>query len=827
MRRYVLIIVSIIASTILGVVGNKLAEQLGWPLWTSVVIFAVSLATLVVVSLLLTREEIRPEKPPSTPEQLPVSVPELPVGPPRPPRLDITVFGQEVLKQALLDEVVKGRTVALTALRGLPGVGKTTLALWLANQPQIARVFPHGVLWVSLGQRPDIAAELGHWLMALGLDPTLLKELPDTEARSHRLRTMLDGKECLLVVDDVWQVGHAHPFLKARGDRCAVLVTGRSGEVIAALVGPDRVRRVDPLEDSPALDMLREHAGRKAFERLRAGTDPETGLDAALALVRHLGNLPLALKLAGAEVRRRHRAGLDPGALLPALRAEERRLLELRGPEARALHPAELSLEAVVRISYDALPDDAMRRAFRFLAVFGPKPLDFDLPAILSVWGLDEEQAEPLLMALTDAGLVEVSPPRYSLHQVLHAFALVELREAGEEHKARLAHARHYVQVARIADELYKQGGENLLHGLALFDQEWPHIRAGHAWAAQHAETDEEATRLCSAYPDAAAHCLNLRQHPRERIAWLAAAAEAACRLGDPKAEGAHLGNLGLAYADLGEVRKAIGYYEQALEIAREIGDRRGEGADLGNLGLAYADLGETRKAIGYYEQALEIAREIGDRRGEGADLGNLGLAYADLGEVRKAIGYYEQALEIAREIGDRRGEGNRLGNLGAAYHRLGEVRKAIGYYEQALEIAREIGDRQMEGNNLGNLGLAYADLGEVRKAIGYYEQALEIAREIGDRRGEGNRLGNLGAAYHRLGEVRKAIGYYEQALEIAREIGDRRGEGNDLANMGQAYKRLGDAARARELWEEALRIYEEIEDPHAEWVRGWLGELS
>ena len=40
--------------------------------------------------------------------------------------------------------------------------------------------------------------------------------------------------------------------------------------------------------------------------------------------------------------------------------------------------------------------------------------------------------------------------------------------------------------------------------------------------------------------------------------------------------EGVHLGNLGNAYADLGEPRKAIEYYEQALKIAREIGDRQG-----------------------------------------------------------------------------------------------------------------------------------------------------------------------------------------------------------------------------------------------------------
>ncbi|MBC7259162.1 MAG: tetratricopeptide repeat-containing protein, partial [Chloroflexi bacterium] len=66
---------------------------------------------------------------------------------------------------------------------------------------------------------------------------------------------------------------------------------------------------------------------------------------------------------------------------------------------------------------------------------------------------------------------------------------------------------------------------------------------------------------------------------------------------------------------------------KQTLQIHREIGDRRGEGNALGNLGLAYAALGDPRRAIAFYEQALEIAREIGDRRGEGADLGNLGPA--------------------------------------------------------------------------------------------------------------------------------------------------------------------------------------------------------
>ena len=283
--------------------------------------------------------------------------------------------------------------------------------------------------------------------------------------------------------------------------------------------------------------------------------------------------------------------------------------------------------------------------------------------------------------------------------------------------------------------------------------------------------------------------------------------------LKDKRNHGIVLGNLGLAYRDLGETRKAIEYYKQALKIAKEIGDRQNEGIWLGNLGSAYSDLGETRKAIEYYEQALKIAKEIGDRRREGIWLGNLGSAYSDLGETRKAIEYYEQALKIAKEIEDRKEEGNRPGNLGNVYRNLGETRKAIEYYEQALKIAKEIGDRKGEGMWLGNLGLAYRDLGETRKAFEYYEQALKIAKEIGDRQNEEEWLGNLGVAYNDLREPKKAIEHSKLALKIAKEIGDKKGEGKCLGNLGIIYNDLGRTKKAIGYYKLALKIAKKIED--------------
>ena len=243
----------------------------------------------------------------------------------------------------------------------------------------------------------------------------------------------------------------------------------------------------------------------------------------------------------------------------------------------------------------------------------------------------------------------------------------------------------------------------------------------------------------------------------------------------DRMTHGAVLGNLGLAYRNLGQVKKAIKYYEYGLAISRDVGDRHNEGNYLGNLGTAYSDLGQVEKAIEYHTDALAISRELGDRCNEGSDLGNLGNAYHYHGKIERAIEYYEDALVISREIGDRRGEGSDLGNLGLAYSDLGQVEEAIRYYEGALAISREMEDKRGEGNHLGNLGNVYNDLGQVEKAIEYYKGALVISREIGDRRGEGADLGNMGSAYHTLGQVEKAIRYYEDALIIGKEIKDPR----------------------------------------------------
>ena len=297
--------------------------------------------------------------------------------------------------------------------------------------------------------------------------------------------------------------------------------------------------------------------------------------------------------------------------------------------------------------------------------------------------------------------------------------------------RALLRLAAHFEGVAAAAAKLDKLGHESSAEALRRFDREFENIQAGWAWASEHWEASRDAAELCQDFPLRAAHLLDLRLPVQTRVVWLERAVQASRRLGDRKREGRALGNLGLAYKDLGDIRRAIECHERHLDIARGVGDRRGEGDALGNLASATSRLGEIEASIRYSEQALEIIREFKDRRKEGMALGNLGIAYKNLGDLKKAISLHEQHLAIAREAGDRRGEGMALGNLGLAYHKLGDSRSAIRYHMQRITIALEIGDRLGESDGKWNLALSLADIGDFQAAVQSAEESLAYLETI------------------------------------------------------------------------------------------------
>ena len=283
--------------------------------------------------------------------------------------------------------------------------------------------------------------------------------------------------------------------------------------------------------------------------------------------------------------------------------------------------------------------------------------------------------------------------------------------------------------------------------------------------------------------------------------------------LTDKALHGWVIGNLGLAYKELGEIEKAIKYLEQSLSIARKYGHIDGIGKRLNQLGLAYCNIGNAKKGLKYHENALVFSKVIRDRESEGRSLGNVGMAYLQLGDAVKALEFLEQALNITKELGYKKGEETYLGNLGSIHLRLGNCDKAIEFHKKALTISREIGDKKGEAADLGNIGASYLQRGDAVKALEFLEQALAIAKETENVYSERFYLGNIGTAYQHLGYTEKAIEFLEQALVITKKIGDKQGEGNDLINLGNSYLHLGNTKKAIECFEQVSAIAKKTED--------------
>lgn len=686
---------------------------------------------------------------------------------------------------------------------GLAGMGKSALAARAAGE--VSARFPDAQIWIDLQGTSDTPLKpmdaMRQVILAFqpGADLSRAGEAEITAA----YRTALNGKRALLVLDNAKDAAQVRPLLDAG---CVALITSRAS---FALPGTTPLR----------LDVMGEEEARSFLLSLCPQLEEVLAAD---EIARLCGYLPLALRIAGSHLATRPNLRVE--RYLKDLSARRLELLKERGDEG-------LSVEAAFALSYAGM-DRTLQALWRSLAVF---PAPFEATPAGYVWDfkgtdekIDDGKAEDTLGELLQVSLIEydANVERYRWHDLLREFARGRWT-AEESERAARRHSEFYLQVVRMANNQYLKGGPDTVRGLAVFESELGNIRAGRAWAAERIKEDEGAARLCAAYAGAGAYVIKLRLGVREQVQWLQEAVAAARALGDRHAEGGSLGDLAVAYSDMGQVRSALEFSEQALAIHRELGDRRGEGNALGNLANAYSDLGELRTAIQFYEQALAIDRELGARRYEAADLSNLGLAYSRMGEENRAIEFYEPALTIEREIGDRRAEASELSNLGLAFGNLGDLQRAIELHEQALAIYRELGDRRGEGVVLGNLGNTYRNLGEGSRAIELLEKALSIARAAGDPRNEAANLGNLASAYLQLGDPHKAIEFYEQALTVTREIGDRRAEGQVLANMGAAYEPLGDTARARELWEQALAVFVAMEHPDAQRVREWLAELG
>lgn len=613
-----------------------------------------------------------------------------------PPPADFT--GRTAELQELRDAIKKGG-FHISGLQGQGGVGKTALALKLAEE--LASTFPDAQIYLDLkgvSENPLTSAEaMSHVLRAFHPEA----KLPEKEEEIRALYlSVLHNKRALLLMDNAKDAAQVKPLIPPPG--CALLVTSRQHFAMPGL----QAKNLETLPPPDAKELLLLIAPRIAGE--------------AEAIAKLCGYLPQALRLAASAIA--VRVNLEPQDYARQL-ADEKKRLELLADDDE-------SVTASITMSYNLLDVETQAR-WRLLAVF---PDTFDPSAAAAIWEMENVPAQETFSRLLQFSMLEwnSAAKRCRLHDLMRDFVRQRWTPSESDTAAR-RHALYYGAALLAVDDLYLEGGDSINSALGLLDVEWRNIQAGQSWVAAHSEEDRLAAELCDGYAGWGQHAVLLRQHPHEQIRWLEAALASARQLGNRPSEGRHLGGLGVRYHALGDYRRTIEYSEKALGILIEIGDTRGVGAALGNLGAAHESLGHYDRAIEYHEKTLAINRETGDLRGESHTLNNLGVAHKASGDYRRAIEHYQKSLAIAREIADLRSEGISLGNLGNLYSILGEPGSAVECYEQGLTIARDLGDRHSEGSGLWNEAMALDQLGDRRQAIEHAEAAVKIFEELED----------------------------------------------------------------------------------------------
>jgi tetratricopeptide (TPR) repeat protein len=515
--------------------------------------------------------------------------------------------------------------LAITALYGLRGVGKTTLAAAYAERHHSDY---RATWWIRAQTEPTMRADL----VALGVRLQWVaadeKEEPALATVMERLRH--EGEGILLIFDNATDSAHLKPYLPFGGSaRALVTSNAHAWRGVASLVE------------------IRLWPTAIGADYLIARTDRATERVAAEVLSDALGGLPLAheqaaaycerLEISLADYRKRFEAAparmLDSERDAPAEyhdRLTVTKTFALAIDEAAKLHPA-----AEPMIVHAAL--------------LAPEPIP------LFLWAEAREKfGEPLASALADDGLDEAVA-------ALRAFALVDRESIVDERDPsittdtiRLHRLVRQVAQSRREGEAREEVRRALVEAMAAIypagvfndPRTWPRARRLDALALIDSDSvlegaEERMSDLLDAlgaYKHGALAAYAQARPLKERALEIR---EKVLGLEHPDTAKS-LNGLALLLWDQGELAGARPLHERALAIREKVlGPEHPDTAmSLNNLALLLQDQGDLTGSRPLYERALEILEKL-----LGAEHPNTNRARRNLARLLLAEGNPVQAL--------------------------------------------------------------------------------------------------------------------------------------------------------------------------------------
>ncbi|MFF1336526.1 BTAD domain-containing putative transcriptional regulator [Streptomyces sp. NPDC058290] len=679
-----------------------------------------------------------------------------------------------------LGEILSGvgsQVMAVSALAGIGGVGKTTLAVHVAHAARPH--FPDGQLYVDLqGTEPRPAepvAVLGSFLRALGTPDTAI---PDTAAeRAALYRSTLDGRRVLVLLDNARDAAQVRPLLPGTAG-CAALVTSRVR--MAGLAGAHLVD-LDVMSPEEALQLFTLIVGAE-----RVGAERQAALD----VVGACGFLPLAIRIAASRLAARRTWTVS---VLAAKLADERRRLD-------ELQAGDLAVKATFELGYGQL-EPAQQRAFRLLGLAdGP---DISLAAAASVLDRPEHDTEDLLEALVDCSLLEsAAPGRYRFHDLV----------------------RLYARACADRDEQPPSGRDAALDRLLDF-----YLATASAVYAVERPGDRLPAHLSATrYP-------GLRfAEPRAALDWLYAEADpllACVRQASVRSTGQadvlrRAVDLLWAAKDLAESGANSKQYESAAVALRDAAhaakDPHAEGRARTTLTNVHLVAGRFDEADDEARQAMVLAREAGDPLPSCWAPNDRGIIALYQGRHADGERYLLEAIENFRADGNHIGEASALCNLSRIHVELGRLTSAIDLAEQGIAIYDRMGLTLRLANGRYALGIALTQAGRLGEAQTQLTEALSLFHDNRQPLWEGVTHFRLAVAHLAAHRPTLAAAHAEQAIAL-RGIGGEWRRATVLTVLGKALRRLGQRDRARVCWRDAEVVFKQLKSAELAEVQALL----
>jgi len=714
--------------------------------------------------------------------------------------------------------VEPGDAPRVSVIEGMPGVGKTALAVHAARL--VSAQYPDGLFYLNFhshdpGRQRLDAAEALRRLLQMLTGPAA--QIPESlSERAALWRGHLNRRRAVMILDDAASLEQIGPLLPDAGGRSLALITSRHR--IPGVPGAQSLT-LDVLPVDDAITLFRQIAGRS-----RAQDDQEVAAAAALC-----GWLPLAIQVTAGRLAR------DYPYRLGDLLAELSRPPALAGAAGAGLEwmpapGASMDWVPAFDLSYRAL-EPGHQQFFRRLGLSPCAQISPHAAAALS--GCTLAEAEEAIAVLLDHHLVtRATGGQLRFHDLVRGYAAmcagrddsppVHRQALGRLFDYYLATAdeadrvlypfRHRTPVSATSPPATTAAVATQEEAVAWLEAEWRNVLQAAQYAARH-----EWKRQCADLIHALAGFLRIQAYWDEAIAAQTLALQASRDIADP-------GRIAQAELELCEVSQETGRHEETLPLAedaasiyRSRADRRGEAHALDQIGMAHARVTRYREALAYFREARIMYHTAGDQHGVADALSHAGIACWHLGRHRDAKNHLAKALSRYRAAGDRRGEAKTLNNLGRMHLLSGYHRDALEAYQDSLKIFAEIGGAQNEAILYHNIGGVYDYKGSYEQALAAYQRALVIYREIGDLPNQADVLNDIGAIYRKAECYDDALMHHEQAGLVAEQIGNQAQQVIAMRGIADVSRAWGRYNEAIDQYHKVLKLAREIGDPYEE----------